>query len=194
MSEVGPELLREAYGCLAQLWCSPQDVDVAQLKHRARTLAGALAAADAEAAGLLARFLDCEVSEEEYVSLFELDPCCSLYVGSHVFEEPKTCARAGLSDRNGYMIDLRGIYGHLGLAPRAKELPDYLPLMVEALSLSAGVHDPIRTKLVEEYLLPHLPRIHARLRELAVPYVHLLEALERVLRLDLGTSREVSHV
>ncbi len=193
MSEVG-QGLRDAYACIAELWCSPRDVDMAEVKRRAKKMVAGLEGIDKQSAALLSQFLRNSVSEEEYVELFELDPRCPLYLGSHVFAEPKTCAQAGLSDRNGYMIELLGIYGHLGLSPNGKELPDYLPLMVEFLSLSAGSEDPVRGKLVKDYILPYLPPIRSRLEQLKTPYVCLLDALERVLRMDLGQAQEVSHV
>jgi nitrate reductase molybdenum cofactor assembly chaperone len=92
------------------------------------------------------------------------------------------------------MIELLGIYRHLGLMPNRKELPDYLPLVVELLSLTAGSEDRVREKLITEYILPFLPPIRSRLEELKTPYLYLLDALERVLKLDLGTAtRGVSH-
>lgn len=193
MSEVGPPL-RDAYACIAELWCSPRDVRMEEVRRRAEKVIAGLEGIDKEGAGSLSEFLRNPVSEEEYVELFELDPKCPLYLGSHVFEEPKTCAQAGLSDRNGYMIELLGIYRHLGLSPNGKELPDYLPLMVEFLSLSAGSEDPVRGKLVKDYMLPYLPPIRARLEQLNTPYVCLLDALEKVLRMDLEQTLEVSHV
>jgi nitrate reductase molybdenum cofactor assembly chaperone len=193
MSESG-QGLRDAYACIAELWCSPRDVHMEEVKRRAEKVVAGLEGIDKEAAALLSQFLRNSVSEEEYVELFELDPQCPLYLGSHVFEEPKTCAQAGLSDRNGYMIELLGIYRHLGLSPNAKELPDYLPLMVEFLSLSASSEDSVREKLIKEYILPNLPPIRTKLEELKTPYVRLLDALERVLRMDLGQAQEVSHV
>lgn len=193
MSESSREL-REAYACIAELWCSPRDVDMEQAKRRTERAIAGLTPLDREAAASLSEFLRNSVSEEEYVELFELDPRCSLYLGSHVFEEPKTCAQAGLSDRNGYMIELRGIYGHLGLSPNGKELPDYLPLMVEFLSLSAASDDPVRSRLVKDYMLPYLPPIRSRLEQLKTHYVVLLDALERVLKIDLGQAQEVNHV
>jgi nitrate reductase delta subunit len=187
-------VLREAYASIAELWCSPRDVDMGEAKRRAQRAVAGLENLDREAAASLSRFLRGSASEEEYVELFELDPHCSLYLGSHVFEEPKSCAGAGLSERNGYMIELRGIYGHLGLSPNGKELPDYLPLMVEFLSLSAASDDPVRSRLVKDYMLPYLPPIRSRLEELKTHYVGLLDALERLLKIDLGQAQEVSHV
>lgn len=106
------------------------------------------------------------------------------YLGSHAFEEPKTCAQAAVSDRNEYMLDMIGLYRHFGLGLKGKELPDYLPLMVEALALTADTQDPIRTKLIEEYILPFLPPLRSRLEALGTPYLHLLDGLERLLKLD----------
>ena len=92
------------------------------------------------------------------------------------------------------MIELLGVYRHLGLSPKGRELPDYLPLMVEFLALSAGSDDPVRGKLVKDYMLPYLPPIRSRLEQLKTPYVCLLDALERVLKAELGQAQEVSHV
>jgi nitrate reductase assembly molybdenum cofactor insertion protein NarJ len=93
------------------------------------------------------------------------------------------------------MLELLAIYRHLELMPNGKELPDYIPLVVEFLSLRAGSEDPIREKLIKEYILPILPPIRAKLEQLETPYFYLLDALERVLRLDLGTAqKEVNRV
>ncbi len=194
MSEV-VQVLRDVYASMAELWCSPQDDDIEEVKGRAKEAITGLEGIDKEGAALLSQFLENPIPEEEYVELFELDPQCPLYLGRHALEEPETCAQAAVSDRNGYMIELLGIYGHLKLKPNGKELPDYLPLVVEFLSLVAGSEDPIREKLIKDYILPFLPPIRSRLEELKTNYLYLLDALERVLRLDLGTGQKgVSHV
>lgn len=193
MSEV-VQVLRDVYASMAELWCSPRDGDTEEVRGGAQEAITGLEGIDKEGAALLSQFLENPISEEEYVELFELDPQCPLYLGSHVFEEPETCAQGAVSDRNGYMIELLGIYRHLGLTPNPTELPDYLPLVVEFLSLTAGSEDPIREKLIKEYILPYLPPIRSRLEKLKTPYLYLLDDLERVLRLDLGTGTEgVSH-
>lgn len=183
MSEV-TTVLQEGYAVLADLWSSPQDADPAAVHERAEAWLPELERFEPEAAAALARFLQHPIVEDEYVELFELDPRCPLYVGSHSFEEPRTCAKAAVSDRNGYMIELLGIYRHLGLAPTGDELPDYLPLMVEFLSLTAGSDDSVRDKLIREYMLPYLPPMRARLEELQSPYGHLLDTITRVLARD----------
>jgi nitrate reductase delta subunit len=115
-----------------------------------------------------------------------------LYLGAHTYEEPKTCATAAVSDRNEYMIELVGIYSHFGHKPNGSELPDYLPMMVDFLGLTAeSKDDPIRDKLCNEYLLPYLPPIRSRLGELETPYLHLLDALEKVINIDLETNPSV---
>ncbi len=130
-------------------------------------------------------FLSSTASEEEYIDLFELDPKCSLYLGSNVFAEPESCAKAGVCDRNGYMLEWVGIYQHFGLMPNGRDLPDYLPQVVDFLGMSAGSDDPIRLKAIKEYTLPYLPPIRTKLQELQSPYVHLLDVLERLLQQDL---------
>lgn len=194
MSEAAP-VLRDVYAALAELWCSPRDVDREEVLRGAGGGLAGWESMDDEGCALLSRFLGNPITEEAYVDLFELDPQCSLYLGSHTFDEPQTCAGAAVSDRNGYMIELLGIYKHFGMTPNGKELPDYLPGVVEFLSLTAGLEDPIRDKLLEEYILPFLPPMRSRLEDLKTPYLYLLDALERALRLDLEVGRRVtSHV
>ncbi|TAK54410.1 MAG: hypothetical protein EPO25_07030 [Gammaproteobacteria bacterium] len=178
--------LQEGYAVLADLWCSPQDADPEDARRRAAAWIPELERIEPAAATSLASFLQHFIVEDEYVELFELDPRCPLYVGSHSFEEPTTCAKAGVSDRNGYMIELLGIYRHLGLVPAGGELPDYLPMMVEFLALTAGSDDPVRDKLIREYMLPYLPPMRARLQELQSPFGDLLDTVERVLTYDAG--------
>ncbi|MFN8524517.1 MAG: nitrate reductase molybdenum cofactor assembly chaperone [Chloroflexota bacterium] len=188
------ELLQDVYAALANAWCSPQDVDREEVEGALRASLSRWETEDGEETALLNRFLDSAISEVDYVELFELNPRCPLYLGSHSFEEPQTCAQGALSDRNGYMTELKGVYGHLGMSPNGRELPDYLPLMVEFLALTAGSDDPIREKLLREYMLPYLPAMRTRLTEIKTPYADLLDLLERVMRVDLEAhARVASH-
>lgn len=185
MSEIA-QLLQRAYALVADLWCNPQDVEMAETRREAEEVLRALGQVDGETAVHLERFLaHYPACEEEYVELFELNPQCPLYLGSHVFDEPKTCAQAAVSDRNEYMIELIGIYKHFGLGLQGKELPDYLPLMVEFLALTAEAEGPVREEFAREYLLPFLPPLRERLEALSSPYLHLCDGLERLLKLDL---------
>jgi nitrate reductase delta subunit len=187
----GTQILKDAYSLMAELWCSPPEEDAEREKIRkdAEEVVKRLESVDKESATTLSRFLDENtISEEDYVDLFELNPRCALYLGAHTYEEPKTCATAAVSDRNEYMIELVGIYKHFGQKPNGTELPDYLPLMVDFLARTAeSKDDPIRSKLCNEYLLPLLPPMRSRLGELETPYRHLLDALEKVINVDLET-------
>ncbi len=187
----GTQILKDAYSLMAELWCSPpeEDGERKQARKDAEKVIERLESVDKESARMLSGFLDANtISEEDYIDLFELDPRCPLYLGSHTYEEPTTCATAAVSDRNEYMIDLVGIYKHFGQKPNGTELPDYLPLMVDFLALTAeSKNDPIRSKFCDEYLLPLLPPMRSRLGELETPYRHLLDALEQVINIELET-------
>jgi nitrate reductase delta subunit len=182
-------ILQDAYTVIAELWCSPHDVDINDIRRDAEEIIEGLMSADEEAAMMLARFIGAEtISEADYIDLFELQPKCSLYLGGHSFDEPKTCAGAGVSDRNAYMIEVAAIYRHFGKAISGNELPDYLPLMIDFLSLTTGSrNDAVREKFIREYILPFLPPMRKRLEEINTPYLHLLDVLERIISLDLNT-------
>ncbi len=185
------QILKDVYALIAELWCSPPDADAEreEINKDAEEVVKRLEGIDKESAMLLSRFLrENAISEEDYIDLFELEPQCPLYLGSHTYDEPKTCANAAISDRNGYMIELTGIYRHFGKMPNGKELPDYLPLMVDFLSLTTeSKDDPVRDKYINEYILPFLSPMRSRLGELKTPYLHLLDALEKVINIDLET-------
>ncbi len=189
------QVLRDVYAALAELWSSPQDIDQEKADGLISEALARWESIDEAGPTCLSRFLQAPVPETDYVDLFELDPRCPLYLGSHTFDEPTTCAGAATSDRNGYMLELGGIYKHFGMTLNGKELADYLPLMMEFLALSAESEDPIRDKLIREYILPYLPPMRSKLEELKTPYLHLLDALERTLKLDLeiGTREVISH-
>jgi nitrate reductase delta subunit len=184
------QTLKDTFALIAELWCSPSeaDADREEIKQNAEAVVERLASIDQESASLLARFLEQNsISEEDYIDLFELEPQCPLYLGSHTYDEPQTCANAAVSDRNEYMIELIGHYKHFGQMPNGKELPDYLPLMVDFLSLTTALEDPVRESFIVKYFLPFLPPMRSRLEELETPYLYLLDALEKVMNIDLNT-------
>ena len=185
------QILKDAYALMAELWCSPPDEEAEREKIRkeAKAVVTKLESLDRESAMFLSKFLsENNIAEEDYVDLFELAPQCPLYLGSHTYDEPTTCANAAVCDRNKYMIELGGIYSHFGRKRDEKELPDYLPLMVDFLSLTTEANeDPIRAKFTNEYILPFLPPMRRRLEELKTPYLHLLNALEKVISIEIET-------
>ena len=64
--------------------------------------------------------------QEEYVTLFDRGRALSLHLFEHVHGESRDCGQA--------MVDLLEMYRAGGLELDARELPDYLPLMLEYLS------------------------------------------------------------
>jgi len=183
------QTIRDVYRLMSELWCSPSETNTTNIKKETEEVIKKLEDVNKEAAILLQKFLEENtISDESYIDLFELDPKCSLYLGSHSYDEPKTCAGAGVSDRNKYMIELKAIYKHFKRIADEKELPDYLPLMIDFLSLTIeSKNDPVRGKFIKEYFLPFLSPVHSKLKELKTPYVYLIDALGKIMNIDLET-------
>ncbi len=66
-------------------------------------------------------------AQERYVLLFDRTRSLSLHLFEHVHGEGR--------DRGQAMVDLMQMYGEAGLEIDAKELPDYLPMFLEFLSM-----------------------------------------------------------
>jgi nitrate reductase delta subunit len=125
---------------------------------------------------------------DEYLSVLELSPPCPLYLGAYIFDEPSTCLGAGLSSRNGYVIEVAAVYRHFGFEHGGNELADFLPLMTEflAASLERLERDGIgiRRRFVEHYVLPGLKPLRERLVQYDSPYAGLVAALEVAIEQD----------
>ncbi|WP_417467049.1 nitrate reductase molybdenum cofactor assembly chaperone [Maricaulis sp.] len=65
--------------------------------------------------------------QERYVGLFDRSRTLSLHLFEHVHGESRARGQA--------MVDLQNVYGEHGLEINAKELPDFLPLFLEFLSV-----------------------------------------------------------
>jgi nitrate reductase molybdenum cofactor assembly chaperone len=183
------QILKDVYAVIADLWCCPSEknYETKEMRRHTYEIIYRLKSFDQESALLLLKFMrKGTIREEDYVDLFELNPKCPLYLGSHTYDEPKTCANAAISDRNKYMIELAAIYKHFGQQKDGKELSDYLPLMIDFLSLStASRDDPIRDKYIREYFLPFLPPMRSQLQKLKTHYLYLLDALEQILNKEI---------
>ena len=183
------QIIKDVYKLMSDLWCSPSDINITNIKKDSENVIKKLKDVNKEAAILLQKFIEENtISEESYIDLFELDPKCPLYLGTHSYDEPKTCAGAGVSDRNKYMIELRAIYKHFEKIADEKELPDYLPLMIDFLSLTIdSKNDSVRGKFIKEYFLPFLSPVKLKLTELKTPYVYLVDVLDKIMNIDLET-------
>lgn len=125
---------------------------------------------------------------EEYLGLLELSPRCPLYLGSYQFQEPSTCASAGVSDRNQYMLEMGNIFRHFGLLVH-DDLPDFLPVVVEFLALTAGAEGEdaeLRSRFIERMVWDGVRLFAKRLEMEETHYQHLAQALTLCLRHEVG--------
>ncbi len=180
--------LTATYRLISELFLYPEDRDPAKIEIEMAALAEAPNALRVPLQSFLAAPL--AGSTEEYVTTLELAPAVSLYLGSHLYEEPQSCRGAGMSGRNGYMLELANIYCHFGVELTGKELADFLPVIVEFLgvSLERGEQDRIglRRYLVETLLINGIESLLSALRRCESPYAHLVEALRVALTTDIA--------
>ncbi len=150
-----------------------------------------------EVAEQIDRFLEADgaLSSHEYVSTLELSPPCPLYLGAHMFEEPSTCSGISTSPRNTFMLELSGMYEHFGFDLGSKEMPDFLPVMLDFLALSLECKEDtlgLRRRLIEKYLLPGLPPLAKGLEKFGSVYGLLIPAIELTATEDLQRMGDVS--
>lgn len=103
--------------------------------------------------------------QEDYVALFDRGRTVSLLLFEHVHGESR--------DRGQAMVDLRSRYEAQGLEIAVSELPDYLPLFIEYLS----VLEPAQA--LEELAQPGLiiAALAGRLEEKGTPWAAPMRAL-----------------
>jgi nitrate reductase molybdenum cofactor assembly chaperone NarJ/NarW len=139
-----------------------------------RTVFEAEGMVDAEQVSSLVGFVD-ELDQysvleqqERYVALFDRGRALSLHLFEHVHGESR--------DRGQAMVDLTELYKAAGLHLDARELPDYLPLMLEYLSTR-------QREEIDELLgdaMGVIVLLGARLRERDCSYHVLFDALETI--------------
>ena len=103
--------------------------------------------------------------QEEYVSLFDRTPSLSLHLFEHIHGDSK--------DRGQAMVDLSNVYEDAGLIIDTKELPDYLPLFLEYLSIIDV--EQARENLAEVINITGI--LSKRLKNRQSPYASVLDAL-----------------
>ncbi len=111
---------------------------------------------------------DLYAAQERYVALFDRGRALSLHLFEHVHGESR--------DRGQAMVDLVDLYRRHGFELAARELPDYLPLLLEFLA-----HVPAReAKALLAEAMPILTLIGARLSQRQSPYAAVFDALEAI--------------
>ncbi len=180
--------LTSAYRLISELLIYPEDRDADRIEAEMARLADAPGALRAPLEAFVAA--PASLATEEYVATLELAPLAPLYLGAYLYEEPTSCRGAGMSERNGYMLELANIYRHFGVELAGRELADFAPVVVEflAISLERGDEDRIglRRYLVETLLIDGIESLLTALRKCESPYAHLVEALGAALREDIA--------
>lgn len=186
MSSNQNQVFEASYKLIESLLSHPDETNRGVISRSQESIEKIEKQIDGSTGHLLKSFLSelNSIGEEYYIQTFELSPECPLYLGWYKFEEPKTCAGAATSKRNIYMIELKNIYRHFGLESDVKELPDYLPLMIEFLWLTLPRREPLREKFIGEYMMPMLPDMISRLEMLKSPYQKVVKALYQIVKAD----------
>lgn len=104
--------------------------------------------------------------QENYVATFDRNPAHSLHLFEHIHGESR--------ERGQAMVDLLAEYRQDGFEPMPHELPDYVPLFVEFLS----VIDAQRAQALLDDAVHVLAAIGARLEQQGSPYGGVFRVLQ----------------
>ncbi len=105
-------------------------------------------------------------AQGEYVSLFDRSPSLSLYLFEHVHGDSR--------ERGQAMADLVADYRQAGLDMTADELPDFLPVFLEYVSL----HPPVQARCFLGEIADILALLAGRLEKRDSGYAAVMRALE----------------
>jgi nitrate reductase delta subunit len=108
--------------------------------------------------------------QEEYTATFDLNPATSLNLTYHKWGNAR--------ERGSALSDLNGLYCKAGYDSSDDDLPDYLPLILEFLSISTLTDS---FSFLGQYC-DHVEAIGSRLREQGSPYAGLFEIVLDVFR------------
>lgn len=109
----------------------------------------------------------------QYVQLFDFSSNTNLYLFDHVYGDSR--------ERGQAMVDLTEMYVNAGYSPCSNELPDYLPLFLEYLSLLTDAKE-INALLAEVAHI--LENMSTALGKKETPYSSLLRILYSLSKQD----------
>ena len=112
--------------------------------------------------------LDLYDAQERYVYLFDRTRTLSLHLFEHVHGESR--------DRGQAMVDLGQMYDDAGMAINSRELPDYLPLFLEFLSISTNEEVSDLLGQINHIIVV----LKARLKKRNSVYANAFAALEKL--------------
>lgn len=104
--------------------------------------------------------------QKHYVQLFDFTSHNSLYLFDQVYGDSR--------ERGQAMVDLTEMYAKSGFKPSSNELPDYLPLFLEYLSLLSNKEEVEKLLGEVSHIIQHMKEA---LQKKEATYYHLLEVL-----------------
>ncbi len=162
------------------------DAELREALPEIATLIYAEPGMSADERAVLTRFVgwlsdsDSIAAEEDYVRTFDMVPEHSLHLTHHLIGEDK--------NRGPALIDLGEFYKSYGFGIAENELPDYLPLMLEFVSVLAADEGRIFLSRWNKVLR----QLAANLAAAGSAYAPLLELLEARSRLVEASGGEVT--
>jgi nitrate reductase delta subunit len=177
--------MKVALRVLSRLFSYP-DETLVEMRRKRSELERVLASEDERVASLISRFLeaiDPEKAAEEYIAVFEFPARCSLYAHTYILR--------GKEDMVGpFLLEVKSYYRLRGydVDPR-RELPDYLPAMLEFLSVIYDEDPDLAARFALRYIAGWVRRLKECLEKTGSPYSVLAEALEVLLERILQRSR-----
>ena len=120
--------------------------------------------------------------QAEWCEVFERGRATSLLLFEHVHAESR--------DRGQAMVDLMSQYEKVGLQLDCRELPDYLPLYLEYLSIV----DEAQAREGLQNVAPILALIGGRLKQREVEHYHLFDTLLRLAQTNLSSDSVTAQV
>ncbi len=182
------EMLSSCYSLLEELFLYPEMRDNERVEAEKKNMAKYPKAIRESIEAFLKN--PASSSNDEYINTLELTPPCPLYLGTYLFDEPRSCRGAGTSGRNNYMMELSGIYNHYGFQLNGKELADHVPVILNFLSVSLERQEcdkiGLRRRLIEHNLLTGLAPMLESMQKYESPYGLLVKALGAALEEDIA--------
>lgn len=184
--QAAPSQLATLYRTVSELLLNPCERDADRISRGLAALDGQPMMADPVRAFIAT---PSSTNVDEYVAVLELTPPCPLYLGAYVYKEPESCRGAGVSSRNGYMLEMSATYRHFGVELGGGELADFLPAITEFLAISLERTDRdgigLRRRFVEKQVRPGLRPMREALEKYDSPYALLIAALEAAVEEDI---------
>lgn len=143
---------------------------------------------DPEIAPLIIEFMDrvpYNELDERFVALFEMPPKCPLYAHEHMTRQKE-------SEIGNFLLEVKIFYKAKGLdVDASRELPDYLPVMLEYLSNLVPGDEGLASSFVRKYMDPWLKKWVECVKKEDGDFALLAEAvLKAVSRVGETTARK----